>query len=48
MVRGGGENPKPKRPVCSDTRPCKIQRESEGLGIGAGYLRENGFGIVPS
>jgi len=35
----------PKQPVRGDTRPYKIQRELERLGIGADYLRGNGMGL---
>jgi hypothetical protein len=40
-----GENPNPKQPVRGDTLPYNIQREIEGLGIGADYLRENDLGL---
>ena len=40
-----GENPNPKQPVRGNTRPYKIQREFERLGIRADYLRENGLGL---
>ena len=35
----------PKQHVRGDTRPYKIQRELERLGIGADYLHENGMGL---
>jgi hypothetical protein len=39
------ENPNPKQPMRGDTRPYRIQRELERLGIGADYLRANGMGL---
>jgi hypothetical protein len=42
---GDGENPNPEQPVRGRTRPYKMQREFERLGIGADYLRENGLGL---
>jgi hypothetical protein len=41
----GDPNPNPNRPERGGTRPYKIQREFERLGIGADYLRENGLGL---
>jgi len=35
----------PKRPVRGDTRPYKIQRELERLGVRAHYLRANGMDL---
>src|SRR5712671_480537 len=35
----------PKRPARGDTRPYKIQRELERLGIDAEYLRANGMDL---
>jgi hypothetical protein len=40
-----GENPNPKQPVRGNTRPYRVQREFEQLGIGAHHLRENGLGL---
>jgi hypothetical protein len=40
-----GEDPNSKQPERGHTRPYKIQREFERLGIGADYLRENGLGL---
>jgi hypothetical protein len=42
---GHGENLNPEQPVRGRTRPYKIQREFERLGIGTDYLRENGLGL---
>ena len=39
------EDPNPKQLVRGNTRPYKIQRDFERLGIGADYLRENGLGL---
>ena len=39
------ETGNPRQPVRGDTRPYKIQRELERLGIGADYLRGNGMGL---
>lgn len=35
----------PERPVRGETRPYRIQRELERLGIGTNYLRENGMDL---
>jgi hypothetical protein len=40
---GDGGNPNPKQAVRGDTRPYRIRRELERLGIGADYLRANGL-----
>jgi hypothetical protein len=39
------ETGNPKQPARGNTRPYKIQRELERLGIGADYLHENGMGL---
>jgi hypothetical protein len=39
------DDPNPERPERGGTRPYKIQRELERLGIGADYLRENDLGL---
>jgi len=39
------ETGNPKQPARGDTRPYKIQRELERLGIGADYLRGNDMGL---
>ena len=38
-------NQTPKQPARGHTRPYKIQRKFELLGIGADYMRENGSGL---
>jgi len=42
---GDDEDPNPMRPERGGTRPYKIQREFERLGIGVDYWRENGLGL---
>ena len=44
-AHGAGDGENPKQLVHSRTRPYKIQREFEQLGIGADYLHENGLGL---
>ncbi|KAI0246289.1 hypothetical protein BJV78DRAFT_1356255 [Lactifluus subvellereus] len=41
----GGEQKQKQQHTPGETRPYKIQRELEQLGIGADYLRENGLGL---
>jgi hypothetical protein len=40
-----GENLNPRQPMRGNTRPYKIQRELERVGIGVDYLRGNGLGL---
>ncbi|KAI0290354.1 hypothetical protein BC826DRAFT_1187348 [Russula brevipes] len=42
---GDSDSENPKQPARGDTRPYKIQRELERLGIGADYLRANGLDL---
>jgi hypothetical protein len=42
---GDSDSENPKQPARGDTRPYKIQRELERLGIGADYLHANGLDL---